>query len=193
MIATVWTKINVSPCDQILEIIVFCLNYVVMKIIFFSFDFTLFSHAPMNSASHFCCSNKLPSQYQRSTYPMPVIVMAHTFSDGYQPTAPRLHRPKFNFWGSQYICFWHVLLVDIFVFNSNCLFYIVFKHPVASLYFTHNNTVLSQWNYLLFFAFTFLFTTCFGLNRPSSDVLPCQNCNIVLNVTHSLHMYFNVS
>jgi hypothetical protein len=36
-------------------------------------------------------------------------------------------------------------------------------------------------------------TTCFGLNRPSSGVLPCQNCYTVLNVTHSFHMYFNVS
>jgi hypothetical protein len=37
------------------------------------------------------------------------------------------------------------------------------------------------------------FTTYFGLNRPSSGVLPCQNYYTLLNVTHSLHMCFNVT
>jgi hypothetical protein len=63
---------------------------------------------------------------------------------------------------------------------------------LLKLYITYNNTVPSQCNYLLLFTFTFLFTTCFGLNLPSSGVLPCQNSYTVLNVTHSLHKYFNM-
>jgi hypothetical protein len=57
---------------------------------------------------------------------------------------------------------------------------------IASRDFTYDNTVLSP-------CFIFPFTTCFGLNRPSSGVLPCKNCYTVLNATHLLHMYFNVS
>jgi hypothetical protein len=52
-----------------------------------------------------------------------------------------------------------------------------------NVYFTHNNTISLQCSYL-FFLLSLTFTTCFGLNRPSSTIL---------TITHSLHMYFNIT
>jgi hypothetical protein len=65
------------------------------------------------------------------------------------------------------------------------------QHPVALLHFTYDNKLPSQCNcYTISLS---LYTTCFGLNRPSSGVFTYQSCYTALNVSHSLHMYFHVS
>jgi hypothetical protein len=56
---------------------------------------------------------------------------------------------------------------NFFTFNNNN---IVFKHPVALLHSTYDNTVPSQCNYLLSFTFTFPFRNMF---RPQPAIIRC--------------------